>query len=190
MTTQLAIKNYDIQQISQMTEMSKILKTHIVEQKLYTTISSKNYVHVDGWQFAGGLMGLYPKIVKVENLSRDKEIKWSAEVEVIDMKTDKVISRGFAICSNLENKKKTFDEYAIVSMAQTRAIGKAFRNIIGWVMKLAGYESTPEEEIKNEVKETIKAETNSANKEKINSINTKICQQTKSQNHSTTVKSQ
>ena len=33
-------------------------------------------------------------------------------------------------------------------MAQTRAIGKAYRNIIGWVMKMAGYEGTPGEEMK------------------------------------------
>ena len=32
-------------------------------------------------------------------------------------------------------------------MAQTRAIGKAYRNVIGWVMKLAGYEATPSEEM-------------------------------------------
>jgi hypothetical protein len=33
-------------------------------------------------------------------------------------------------------------------MAQTRAIGKAYRNLIGWVMKMTGYESTPAEEMK------------------------------------------
>ena len=33
-------------------------------------------------------------------------------------------------------------------MAQTRAIGKAYRNIIGWVIKLSGYEPTPAEEVK------------------------------------------
>ena len=32
-------------------------------------------------------------------------------------------------------------------MAQTRAIGKAYRNLLGWVMKLAGYETTPSEEM-------------------------------------------
>jgi len=32
-------------------------------------------------------------------------------------------------------------------MAQTRAIGKAYRNVIGWVIKLAGYEGTPSEEM-------------------------------------------
>jgi len=36
---------------------------------------------------------------------------------------------------------------AICSMAQTRATGKAFRNILGWLMKAAGFAATPAEEM-------------------------------------------
>src|SRR6185369_14512327 len=43
--------------------------------------------------------------------------------------------------------KRRFDEYAIASMAQTRAIGKGFRNLLGWLMKAAGVEATPAEEM-------------------------------------------
>jgi hypothetical protein len=32
-------------------------------------------------------------------------------------------------------------------MAQTRATGKAFRNLISWLMKAAGFEATPAEEM-------------------------------------------
>lgn len=148
MTKEITIKGkYDIEAPSQMVAMAKVLKTHIVNQNLYTPIANKSYAHVEGWQFAGGLMGLYPKVAKVENLSTDKEKKWKADVELIEIKSGKVVGFGSAICSNAENKKKTFDEYAILSMAQTRAIGKAYRNLIGWVMKLAGYEATPSEEM-------------------------------------------
>jgi hypothetical protein len=52
-----------------------------------------------------------------------------------------------AICSNKEMSKKGFDEYAIASMAQTRAIGKAYRNKMAFIMKMAGYEATPAEEV-------------------------------------------
>jgi hypothetical protein len=45
------------------------------------------------------------------------------------------------------SKEKGFDEYAILSMAQTRAIGKTYRNVIGFVMKTAGYEARPAEEM-------------------------------------------
>jgi hypothetical protein len=137
---------YELSQPRQMVDMATVLKNHVVEQKLYTPIQGKNYVHVEGWQFAGGLMGTFPRVASIENLSAEHEIKWRADVEIVNIKSGEVISRGFAICSSKENKKKSFDEYAILSMAQTRAIGKAYRNVIGWVMKLAGYEATPAEE--------------------------------------------
>lgn len=34
-----------------------------------------------------------------------------------------------------------------MSMAQTRAIGKAYRNILAWIIRAAGYEPTPAEEM-------------------------------------------
>lgn len=156
MTKEITIKeNYSPTKIKDMTAMATVLKNHVVKHKLYTNIKGKNYAHVEGWQFAGGLMGLFPKVSKVENLSTDKELKWKADVEIVDMKTEKVMANGFALCSNKEAIKKNFDEYAVLSMAQTRAIGKAYRNLIGWVMKLAGYEGTPSEEMRK-VDETVK----------------------------------
>jgi len=148
-TTILVVKdkNYKITSPKQMVEMANVLKGYVVKQRLYTNIFGKNYVHVEGWQFAGGLMGLFPKVTNVEDVSKNGEYKWKAEVEIVSAKTNQVVSTGFALCSNKENKKKSFDEYAVLSMAQTRAIGKAYRNIVGWVMKLAGYEGTPTEEM-------------------------------------------
>lgn len=141
------IQRYDMDKPEQLTEMALVLKKHVVNNDLYTNIKGKNYAHVEGWQFAGGLLGLYPKVYKVKDLTTDKEIKWFAEVRVVDKATGTVVSKGFALCSNKEKIKSNFDEYAVLSMAQTRAIGKAYRNILGWVMKLAGYEGTPAEEM-------------------------------------------
>lgn len=139
------IKSYDISKPEQISKMANVVKAYVVKNNLYAQIAGKNYVLVEGWQFAGGLMGLFPKIVKVELIAPGK---WLAQADIILKKDGSVVSSGFAICSQAENKKSGFDEYAILSMAQTRAIGKAFRNMIGWVMKLAGYEATPAEEIK------------------------------------------
>jgi len=107
---------------------------------------------VEGWQFAGGILGALPRITEVTQIAPNK---WLAKAEIINQKNQAVLSVGYALCSKEEMKKKTFDEYAILSMAQTRAIGKAYRNLIGWVIKAAGYESTPAEEmIKGRVEET------------------------------------
>lgn len=125
---------------------ASVLKKFIVERQLYTDIKGKDYVNVEGWEFAGASIGVYPIVKQVNNLSDEKEIKYSAHVELVQLSTQKVIGAGVAICSNKERSKTTFDEYAIASMAQTRAIGKAYRNAFAWLMKMAGYEATPAEE--------------------------------------------
>jgi hypothetical protein len=122
------------------------LKKFIVERKLYTKIQDKNYVNVEGWEFAGACMGIQPIVREVTDKSSDKEIKYHARVELVLIANGKVVGSGEAVCSNKEKKKSSFDEYAIASMAQTRAIGKAYRNSFAWLMKMAGYEPTPAEE--------------------------------------------
>lgn len=156
------IKSYDIAKPEQISKMANVVKAYVVKNNLYVRIVDKNYVLVEGWQFAGGLMGLFPKVVKVEDLGNNK---WLAQVDIVSQRDGSVASSGFAICSKEENKKKSFDEYAILSMAQTRAIGKAYRNLIGWVMKLAGYEATPAEEIKITANQKLENEINSSKQE-------------------------
>jgi hypothetical protein len=137
--------NYELARPTQMTEMAVVLKNHIVKHKLYTDIKGKNYVHVEGWTFAGGMLGLHPIVTEVKELGPNR---WMAKTEIVNGKGE-ILSAGYATCSKLESKKASFDEYAVLSMAQTRSIGKAYRNLIGWVMKMSGYESTPAEEIKS-----------------------------------------
>lgn len=125
------------------------LKDIIVKNQLYTNIRGKNYVNVEGWQIAGAFTGTLPIVEKVEDLSEmcaDGKYKYRAEVTLRDQ-NGAVVGSGTAICTNTERGKENFDEYAVASMAQTRAVGKAFRMKIGWLLKIAGYETTPAEEM-------------------------------------------
>lgn len=122
------------------------LKELIVQNHLATPIRGKNYVNVEGWQIAGAFTGTFPIVEKVENLSEGSSYKYRAEVSLRDKDGNKV-GYGVAICTNREAGKTGFDEYAVASMAQTRAVGKAFRMKIGWLLKIAGYETTPTEEM-------------------------------------------
>lgn len=140
-------KTVNIGNPSSVMDFSKNLKDIIVQNNLYTNVKGKNYVNVEGWQIAGAFLGLFPVVDKVEDLSTDSLIKYRAEVHLSTFGEENVIGRGMAICTNREQGKQKFEEYAIASMAQTRAIGKAFRMTIGWLMKLAGYEPTPTEEM-------------------------------------------
>lgn len=118
------------------------------DNKLVMHIAGRKYVPVEGWQFLGETqLGLTSVITECDPVPTEgKEIKYKAVVEVMNQQGT-VISRGFAWCSNSEKKKRTFEEYAVASMAQTRAIGKAYRNILAWIVKLGGYEATPFEEV-------------------------------------------
>ena len=139
---QLAI--YDISKPTQIVQMAKSLKGMVIKQNLYVNIKGRNYCMVEGWQLAGFMAGMSVIVDEPKNLSTEKEVKYACTAKVYQ--GEKLVSVGYAVCSNKEMIKKSFDEYAILSMAQTRAIGKAFRNKIGWIMKLAGYEPTPSEE--------------------------------------------
>ena len=109
-------------------------------------LKGKKYVMVEGWQLAGAMFGLYPIVEKIENLSEGNTVRYRAEVTLRDQE-DRVVGTGMAICTNKEKGKEAFAEYAVASMAQTRAVGKAMRLKIGWVMKLAGFQGTPSEEV-------------------------------------------
>jgi len=128
-------------------EFAKTLKRFIDDNKLSCIIQGKSYVYVDGWKFAGVNFGIIPIVDEPVNLSDEKEIKYKCSCRLVRMSDDRPVGSGFAICSNLEQKKKSFDEYAVASMAQTRAIAKAYRNLLGFIMNAAGFESTPADEM-------------------------------------------
>lgn len=73
--------------------------------------------------------------------------KYRCRVSIINQSNQNKVGSGEAICTNAEMGKIHFDEYAINSMCQTRAIGKALRNVIGFIMQAAGFEATPAEEM-------------------------------------------
>lgn len=73
--------------------------------------------------------------------------EYSCKTIIKRIGTNELVSQGVAFCSNLEKLKATFEQYAVASMAQTRSIGKAYRNLLGFIMKSAGYQDTPAEEM-------------------------------------------
>lgn len=75
---------------------------------------------------------------------------YSCTVEV-RRSDDKVVNIGKSVCSNLESLKSGFDEYAVMGQAQTRTISRALRNLLDFVLNAAGMESTPGEEITQEM---------------------------------------
>jgi hypothetical protein len=139
--------SYELINKDSLLNLSNELALLIKEKGLSSNIQGKQFVNVEGWGYAGAAIGLIPIITSVQNVSTETEIKYLAVCEVRNIATGQVVSIGHAICSNKERTKRSFDEYAICSMAQTRAEGKAYRLLLGWLMKAAGFEATPAEEM-------------------------------------------
>lgn len=140
-------ETFDLAKPEQSLKVAEVLQRFVKEKRLTANIKGKDYPLVEAWLFAGSQLGLYPCLIDIQNLSEEGEVKYMAQVEIRRIDNDRVMSRGIAICSNKEASKRLFDEYAILSMAQTRAEGKAFRMLLSWIMKAAGFEATPAEEM-------------------------------------------
>ena len=158
MDNQLTKPTYELINKDSMLQLSNELSQLIKEKGLSSNIQGKQFVNVEGWQFAGASLGLMPIITSTQDLSNESTIKYMATCEVRNITTGAVVATGIALCSNAEKTKRYFDEYAILSMAQTRAIGKAYRNLLAWLMKAAGFEATPAEEMDFAKAEVIEPE--------------------------------
>ncbi len=115
----------------------------IERRRLSITIQGRRYVRFEGWAALGAMLGVAAREARVV---RREDGAYEAEVEIVRLRDQAVVGRGSAVCSPEEPNWAGRPEYAIRSMAVTRAAGKAFRLAYSWVMALAGYEPTPAEE--------------------------------------------
>lgn len=125
------------------TRVADALKSVLESQNLIQTISGNNYVTVSGWSTLGTMIGIRVDIISVEPFPTKARYGYKAKVELVDGRGNKV-GEGEAIATSSGRQK---EEHAVYSMAITRAVGKAFRLSLAWIMELAGYSSTPYEEM-------------------------------------------
>lgn len=114
----------------------------ISQKKLYATISGRKHVLYEGWTTLGALMGVFP----VTAWTRPVDDGWEARVEARTL-DGSIVGAAEAQCLRAESNWKSRDDFALRSMAQTRAGSKALRMPLGFIMSLAGYEATPAEEM-------------------------------------------
>ena len=125
------------------TRVADALKSVLESQHLIQRIGDNNYVTVSGWSTLGTMIGIRVDIISVEPFPTKSRYGYKAKVELVDGRGNKV-GEGEAIATSAGRQK---EEHAVYSMAITRATGKAFRLSLAWIMELAGYSSTPYEEI-------------------------------------------
>jgi len=128
--------------------LAKVVKN---KPDLVANIQGKQYPKVECWTTLGAMIGVFAHTVwtKKEGSFSDGNLICTARVEARTL-NGQTCGAAEAACSQIEKlsgKTRWHDEYALVSMAQTRAVSKALRMPLGWVVHLAGMESTPSEEM-------------------------------------------
>jgi len=134
--------NDPVEVVRKATDVAKALSSVLEQRKLYKTIQGRKHVLVEGWTLLGTMLGVFP----VVEWTRKTPEGWEARVIARTM-NGQTIGAAEASCSRDEKTWSTRDDYALRSMAQTRATAKALRGPLGFVVSLAGYEATPEAEM-------------------------------------------
>lgn len=126
------------------TKVADALAAVIRAKNLYSVIGGKAHVRVEGWQLLGSMLGVTAVCTATEAV----EGGYMATVEARTA-DGRVVGRADALCTKHERRGpwKSADDYARLSMAQTRATAKALKGPLGFVISLAGYQTTPAEEM-------------------------------------------
>jgi hypothetical protein len=127
------------------TDIAGPLADLIRRRGLASAISGREYVRVEGWTLLGSMLGVFP----IVEWSRPVEGGWEARVEA-RTRAGELVGAAEAECLRTERNWQSRDDFALRSMAQTRATSKALRLPLGFVMSLAGFEATPAEEMIDE----------------------------------------
>lgn len=128
--------------VEKATGVANALKDVIVKQGLVSKISGKEYPRCEAWTLLGTMLGVFPVTVWTKQI----EDGWEARVEA-RTRDGATIGAAEAQCLRSERNWRDRDDFALRSMAQTRATAKCLRMPLGFVMTLAGFEATPAEEM-------------------------------------------
>jgi len=140
--------------VAKATAVATTLSAVLKKQKLTTAIGKSEHVRVEGWTLLGSMLG----VVAITEWTRPLHNPDGWEARVV-AKTLSGVIVGAAEAECLRSEKewgpnptrgKPRDDYALRSMAQTRATSKALRQPLGFVVSLAGFNPTPAEEMPRE----------------------------------------
>lgn len=116
-------------------------------------LNGKTYLFFEQWQLLARFYGVTTGAadqIPTKFVEYGDARGWEATAEARLVSTNQVISRAEAMCLDDEWKWADKPLFQLKSMAQTRACAKALRNVLAWVVVLAGYCPTPAEEIEAE----------------------------------------
>lgn len=143
----LALARAPKQVLAEAQEAASALQSVIVNRKNAVKFNGKHYLSFEDWQTCGRFYGVTAKVVSTEVVEIDGTKGFIARAEAINTQTGAVISAAESMCMNDEKNWEKKPLFQLRSMAQTRACAKSLRNVLAWVVVLAGYEPNVAEEM-------------------------------------------
>jgi hypothetical protein len=128
--------------LQRMSEVATALVDVIRDRKLVVRINGREHLTAEAWQTLAGMLGIVP----VVEWTRQLEDGWEARAQAFTL-DGRLVGAAESMCTRSETTWKRRDEYALRSMAQTRAISRALRAPLSQIVKMAGYDPTGAEEI-------------------------------------------
>jgi hypothetical protein len=125
-------------------ETVRKVKDYISKYPYVWKNGNKSYVPIEGWQYAASLMGLSARVTEVYAVPEKNG--WMAKAEVVNQ-TGVIVCSGFGFVGRDEEKWAKSTESDLESFSQTKAVSRALRNCISYLIKAAGYSTTPAEEM-------------------------------------------
>lgn len=135
--------------VEKATRVADVLSDVLRKKKLVKKIGKGEHVLVEGWTLLGSMLGVFPVCVWTKPVGTRG---WEARVEA-RTRDGSIVGAAEAECLRDERRWKTADDFAVRSMAQTRATSKALRQPLGFVVSLAGFSATPAEEMQRDLDE-------------------------------------
>lgn len=150
---ELVLEGDPEQQLEFAQKAAKALMSVVNQKPKKVMIQGKQYLEFGDWQTLARFFGAAVATEWTKEILRDGKVI-GYEAKCIVLRNGITISSAEGMCTIDEKRWGTADEYAIRSMAQTRTGAKALRNAYGWVAELAGYSSTPAEEMDGVINQT------------------------------------
>ena len=105
------------------------------------------YLRAEAWLYLAHLKGVTPSVEIVPVYGDFGNIVRCTSVCKLYNKDGEEVSQAAMTASKNEVFLKDLDDYAVIGMAQTRSITRCLRNVYGYVVRGAGFESTPAVEV-------------------------------------------
>lgn len=127
---------------------AKALTSIIDSKPKPVMINGEKYLEFEDWQTISRFFNTTVGTEKTERIV-DEEGKFKGYSAVAVVFNPQGVKIGCAEASCFRDEKNWAEkpEFQLKSMAQTRACAKSLRNIFAWVVVLAGFKTTPAEEL-------------------------------------------